>query len=102
MNGFAGGLLLWSPRILGILVAFYIGLFAFDSVADGALALLIHLIPALVLLSVVALAWRRQWVGAAFFLVLALLYAGSSLNRMDWILAISGPLALVGPLSARP
>ncbi len=98
MKGLASRLLLWSPRILGILVALYIGLFALDSVGEGSVALLIHLVPALVLFVVVVMAWRWEWVGAMVFLFLALLYAATTLYRIDWILAISGPLLVVGLL----
>jgi hypothetical protein len=53
-------LLLWSPRILGILVSLFIGMFALDGSSEGKplsqaiLAFGIHLIPAFVLLTLVA------------------------------------------------
>ena len=96
--------LLWMPRVLGILAGLFLGLFALDAFSEGkplAQALpdfIIHLVPGAVLLAVVALSWRWPWVGAAAFLGLALAYAASNTSRPDWILTISGPLAIVGAL----
>jgi len=96
--------MLWIPRVLGILAGLFLGLFALDAFSEGnplSQALpdfIIHLVPGAVLLAVVALAWRWPWVGAAAFLGLALVYAASNMSRPDWILTISGPLAIVGAL----
>jgi hypothetical protein len=96
--------LLWSPRVLGILAGLFLGLFALDAFSEGkplAQALpdfIIHSAPAAVLIGIVALAWRWEWVGAAAFSGLALAYAAANAGRPDWILIISGPLAIVGAL----
>ena len=96
--------LLWTPRVLGIPAGLFLGLFALDAFGEGqpwAQALpdfIIHLAPAAVLFAVVALAWRREWFGAAAFVGLALAYAASNMSRPDWILTISGPLAIAGAL----
>lgn len=77
MRNSARKLLLWSPRILGILVAFFLGVFALDvfaeekSLAQALPAFCLHAAPALLLLLVVALSWRWEWVGAAVFITLA-------------------------------
>ena len=96
-------LLLWGPRIAGIVVAAFLALFAMDAFNEraGVSALpdfAIHLIPSLLVLAVVALAWRYQWIGAIAFIGLAVLYAMMVRGRLDWIVAISGPLVLVGVL----
>jgi len=97
-------LLLWSPRILGILVALFLGVFALDAFGEGqgfveALpAFLIHAAPAFLLLLAVAVAWRWEWVGGVVFIALAALYTVTTLQRVDWILAIAGPLFVVGSL----
>jgi hypothetical protein len=100
-----GRLLLWSPRILGVLVSVFVGLFALDAFSQGKPFLAavpdfaIHLIPALSLLAVVAASWRRAWIGGVGFMGLAVLYATTvARGRIDWMLAISGPLAVVGAL----
>jgi hypothetical protein len=95
--------LLWAPRIGGLLVAVFLGLFALDafnetSVVAAFAAFTIHLIPSLLVLTVVAVAWKFEWIGAIAFLGLAVLYAMMVRGRMDWMIAISGPLALVGVL----
>lgn len=94
----ASAALLWSPRILGILVALFIGVFALDAVNEGAAAFLIHLIPAVFLLLTVALAWRWPWMGGVIFVALAVYYAMSVSGHLNWVLAISGPLLVVGIL----
>ena len=97
-------LLLWSPRILGILVGFFLSLFAWDAFETGkplARALTdfaIHLAPAAVVLAIVALSWRRPWIGGVAFVLLAAVYALGVSFRLDWILAISGPLLTAGVL----
>ena len=98
-------LLVWSPRILGILVSVYIGAFALDAFGENrplpqALAdFVVHVGPAVILLALVIASFRREWIGAVAFIGLAVLYAATlSRNRLDWILAISGPLAIVGAL----
>jgi hypothetical protein len=95
----------WTPRLLGMLVTLYIALFALDAFGPGQepgqalVGFAIHLVPALVVAAVVALAWRWEWVGAALCFVLATVYALTlGLGHPLWIAAISGPLALVGAL----
>jgi len=97
-------LLLWSPRILGMALCVFIGLFALDAfsghkpVLQAAMDFTIHLAPALLLVAVVALAWRWEWFGAVAFIGLAIAY-GMMVNwRMDWVAAISAPLLVVGAL----
>lgn len=89
-------LLLWSPRILGILVAVFLGVFALDAFDEGIPAFLLHLAPALLLLLLVALAWRWEWLGGAAFIALAVLYGVPAWARGDWLLVITGPLLVVG------
>lgn len=98
-------LLLWSPRILGILVSLFIGTFALDAFSEGKPLLtalrdfVIHLIPAFVLLGIVVASFRRQWIGAVAFIGFAFVYAVTVPNgRLDWTLTVSGPLLVVGAL----
>ena len=96
--------LVWAPRVLGILTALFLGLFALDAFKPGVPVLqslpdfIIHLAPALVLLLVVAVSWHRAWLGGVMFLALAAVYAVMAAPRFDWILAIAGPLVFVGVL----
>jgi hypothetical protein len=97
-------LLLWAPRVLGILVCIFLSLFALDAFREekpfvqAFLDFLIHLAPAALLLAIVAASWRREWVGGIAFVALAVAYGTIVTNRLDWILVISGPLFIVGML----
>jgi hypothetical protein len=96
-------LLLWAPRIAGVLVASFLALFAFDafnesSFASALPAFAIHLIPSLLVLAVVGVAWKFEWIGAVAFVAFAILYGVMVRGRLDWMAAISGPLLLVGVL----
>jgi hypothetical protein len=99
-------LLYWSPRVLCIVVALFTSMFALDVFGEGkgfwgtTLALLVHLIPTYVVLIVLAVAWRWEWVGATLFTALAVLYVIRFWGRFVWptYVLISGPLLLVGVL----
>ncbi len=96
-------LLLWAPRVGGILVAAFLGLFALDAfdgrpVIAALPAFAVHLLPSLLVLAVVAAAWKVEWIGAVAFLALAVLYAVLVHGRLDWIAVISGPLVTVAVL----
>jgi general stress protein CsbA len=52
----------------------------------------------LVLLFVVALSWRWEWVGALVFIGLAAAYSYMARRNPLWILGIGVPLLLVGVL----
>jgi hypothetical protein len=98
-------MLFWTPRLLGILFAIFISLFALDVFGEGysfwdtVLALLIHLTPTGIILLVLALSWRWEWIGGILFTGLGLLYlylVASQGRPWSWVLVISGPLFLVG------
>lgn len=104
MSTYAGRLILWVPRAAGILLAAFLGIFALDSFGPGVPltqaipAFLIHLIPTYLVLAVVAVAWRFEWVGSLAFIALAVAYGVMVHWRMDWVAAISGPLLVVAAL----
>lgn len=97
-------LLLWSPRILGIAVSLFLSLFALDAfergkpVASVLTDFAIHLVPAAVVLAIVALSWRRPWIGGVAFVLLGAAYGLAVSFRLDWTLPISGPLLTAGAL----
>lgn len=80
MNRPTKRILYWTPRVLCILFALFITLFAFDVFAEGLsvpkviLALLLHLIPTAVIVIVLIISWRREWVGAIVYVALAVAY----------------------------
>ena len=98
--------LFWTPRVLCILFAMFLSLFAFDVFSEGygfwqtILALLIHLVPVYIVVIALVIAWRWEWVGAILFITLALFYLVWSWGRFHWsaYLGISGPLVLLGVL----
>jgi hypothetical protein len=107
MTTTSGRLLRWSPRILGIGVSLFIGLFALDAFNQGkpfvrALPdFIVHLIPALVLLALVSVPFRHEWIGGVAFIGLAVVYATTMAlprGHVDWVFVISGPLLIVGAL----
>lgn len=82
-------MLVWTPRILGILFAAFVSLFSLDVFVAGITvwqaigALLIHLTPVYALAIGVWLGWRREWVGAVAFAGFALWYLIISLGNFD-------------------
>src|SRR5262249_39770619 len=96
--------LFWTPRVLGVLFAAFLSLFALDVFGEGygfwgtILALVMHLIPTLVLLIVLAIAWRWEAVGGILFIALGAWYLIASWGHVSWALVISGPLVLTGGL----
>jgi hypothetical protein len=96
--------LFWAPRILCILFAGFLSIFALDVFGEGygfwktVLALLMHLIPAGIVLIVLAISWQWEWVGAVVFIAMGLYYLLTTLNHSTWILGIAGPLFLIGIL----
>jgi len=99
-------LLFWTPRILCILFAVFVSLFALDVFGEGygfwetIVALLMHLVPTGIILVVLAISWRWEWVGGLLFVALGVFYFVMTKGRFDWLtyLIISGPLFLIGSL----
>jgi len=98
-------ILLWTPRVAGIGVALFLGLFALDAfdgrpILDALPGFLMHLAPAFLVLGAVAMAWRFPLAGAAAFVSLALIYAVRVHWRLDWVAVVGGPLVVVAVLLA--
>ena len=66
----------WIPRILCLLFAVFISLFALDVFSEGygfwetIVALVMHLVPPGMILMALAIAWRWEWLGAILFVAL--------------------------------
>jgi hypothetical protein len=98
-------LLFWSPRIICILYVFcFLILFALDVLGDQArfmdklAAFLIHLSPAALIVVVLIVSWKWEWIGGVIFNVLGLAYWLLASQHIIWILQVSGPLFLIGIL----
>jgi hypothetical protein len=106
MNTSMKRVLFWTPRVLCILFALFLGVFALDVFGEGygfwqtIGALLLHLVPTFLVVIVLVIAWRWEWVGAVLFLVLAVFYVVWMWGRLHWsaYFGISGPLVLMGVL----
>jgi len=76
-------------------------MFALDIFNEGygfgetILALLIHLVPTIIVIITLVIAWRWEWVGAILFIAVATFFLASS-GGESWV--ISGPLFLIGVL----
>jgi len=96
----------WLPRILCVLFALFISLFALDVFGEGygfwetIVAFLIHLVPTALVLIALAIAWRWGWIGAILFLALGGWYIIMAWGKFEWTtyLLIAGPLFLIGAL----
>jgi hypothetical protein len=92
-----------APRALGLAMAGFFALFAFDPfvfqlpLSHAVAFTLLQLIPAMIVFLLVVLGWHRPFAGGLGFLAAAALYALVTVqSRLDWIAAISGPLIVVG------
>ena len=92
-----------TPRLLGFAMAGFLALLAHDGFESSLplplaiMNMVLHLGPALIVLALVAIAWRWPLAGALGFFAAAAFYASMvPRGHADWILAISGPLAIVG------
>jgi hypothetical protein len=98
--------LFWTPRILAIAFILFLGLFALDVFGEGysfgelVVAFLMHLVPNFILLAILLVAWRYEWVGSILFVGLGLFYLIWTQGRFPLVtyVAISGPLFLTGAL----
>ncbi len=98
--------LYWAPRMLGLAAAIFLATFAFDVFGEGlafgdlVVAFVIHLIPSMSILAVLAVAWRWERVGGMLFIVLGFFYVAMFWDPGRWMayLIIAGPLFVTGGL----
>ena len=104
MNRNTQRIVLWAPRLLGVLYAAFISVFALDvfekgrPVGEMLIALAIHLIPTALVLLILAAAWKWPWVGTAGYASLAAVYSVWAWRHPLWIALIGGPLLLIAAL----
>ena len=100
--------LLWFPRAVCIAFILFVSMFALDSFGEGRplwqslAAFAIHLIPSYVLIAMLVLAWRREWIGTVVSVALAALFlwwnATSRRNTLGVALVLAGPLFVMAAL----
>jgi hypothetical protein len=107
MQRITNRLLFWTPRIMCILFAAFVSMFALDVFGHGygfwgtALALTMHMIPTALLVLVLVISWRWVWVGGILFPILGVLHNVTMWSRhFPWPVYVmfSGPLFLLGGL----
>lgn len=106
MNNRIKQLIYYVPRILSLLFVAFLSIFSFDVFDEyqgwaAIIPLFMHLLPALVLLAVVILVWKKyDLIGSVVFLASAVSYifwAGFD-KPWDWYALIAGPAFLVSIL----
>ncbi len=104
----------WTPRILSILFIIFLALMSLDVFSPGLtfwqifLGLLIHNIPAFILLVFLLISWKYEIVGGIGFILAGMFYLAIILRNiittgfewyyLAWIAQISGIAFLIGIL----
>ncbi len=104
-----GKFVYWTPRILAMVFIAFLALFSLDVFDTGLgfwgtlLGLFMHNIPALILLAVLVISWKREIVGGVVFILAGLLYiffgiknAGDWRMTLVWSAQISGVAFAIG------
>ena len=98
--------ILLIARIISMLYAAFFAIFALDVFESNdnfwqiLMELCLHLIPSFIILLVMWVSWKRSWIGAILYLLLALCYITISLKRLNWsaCVMIAGPLFVISAL----
>ena len=97
--------LYWTPRILGIIFAFFISIFALDvfveyKFPEVLVALFMHLVPTYLVVGALLVAWKWERIGGILFLGLGLFYIIMTWGKFEGMtyLIIAGPVILIGIL----
>ena len=94
--------LYWAPRVLGILLAVFVSVFALDVFGEGygfwstVLALVMHLIPTALIVLALVIGWRWEWIGGILFIALGVFYVFMTGGSFGWLtsaLTLSSPVA---------
>jgi hypothetical protein len=95
----------WTPRVLAILFALFISLFALDAFAvdkpflEQVAGFLIHLIPTAVVVAATAIAWKRGVIGGVLFILIGAAYVFQTFyNGWELALTFGGLPILTGVL----
>ncbi len=101
----------WVPRLLAILFILFLVMFSLD-IFEGnygfwgtIFGLLVHNLPALILLIVLIISWKHELIGAVIFSLGGLVYIISLVMSssfewymLSWSITIAGPAFLIGIL----
>lgn len=95
-----------AAKILAVFFAAFLSIFSFDAVSkdnsflENAMSLLIHLIPAFMILITLILAWKKPMAGVVIYPLLAIAYIIWAWGRfpLSVYFLIAGPMFLVALL----
>lgn len=97
-------IMLWTPRVLGILLTCFVSLFALDAfnsdhpVTADYPGLFMNLLPPLLMIVLLLISWKKPLFGGILFILLGFAYGFKSLDHLNWILVIGLPVFLIGAL----
>ncbi len=99
MNKITKKVIHWAPRTLSALLVLFWVFFVFAS-HGLSIVTLIESVVWIVVLAATIIAWKREEIGAAIFIILGLLYVGLTWTKADWVidLIVSVPFILTGIL----
>lgn len=93
-----------APRMLGILSILFISLFSLDVIQSGLplinilIGLGIHLMPSVILLLILLVAWKHELVGGLLFIAVSII-PFILLSNPFWVnVILTGPFCLTGML----
>ena len=102
-RGLLSRILLWIPRVLGILLAILLAMFAMNVYLEGngflqtTQGFVVHLIPAACVVIILVIGWRRDGLASLGFLLLGLGYfvaVGGWRNPMSSLVLTLPPLGV--------
>lgn len=87
-----------SPRILSIIFALFLLIFALDS--SSIIGFLIHLVPSLLVITLLVISWKKECFGSWLFIMLggAFMMYFKTYTSISSFMMISFPLFLIGLL----
>lgn len=96
----------WAARLLAVLFALFLSLFAldvfgeYDSLGLTLVALFMHLIPSMLVLAAVAVEWRWPVIGAVAFMLLGIttVFFFRTYEEAITMIIISAPLFFISAL----
>ena len=112
MSELSRRMLYWTPRALCIAYALFLAVFSLDVFSEGRgfwqtlLALVMHNIPSALIVVILVVAWRREWIGTVLFAAAGLSYVMWTMQHVNlsgevkllWILTIAGPVFVIAAL----
>lgn len=97
-----------TPRIAGILIILFVGMFSLDVFSMNASfwemvgGFIMHSLPAICMAILLLLAWRRPWIGCIAFAAASIYFLRfmifNPLEQAGMLLLFSGPLAVIAVL----